>query len=193
LQEERIVAKTPEQAAQAMIDNLEERTGRSLADWFTLLDKQHLDKHGDYLKYLKGEKGVTHGYANLIALKHREAKAGESHDDPVEAQYAGAKQGLRPIYDRLVATVEKIGDDVEIAPKKSYVSLRRKKQFGLVQPSTKDRVDLGLNLKGETAGGRLEDSGHFNAMVTHRIRLNTPQDVDAEVKAWLKQAYDAAG
>jgi hypothetical protein len=187
------VAKTPEQAAQAMIDNLEDRTGRSLAGWFTLLDDQSFAKHGDYLKYLKGEMGVTHGYANLIALKHREATAGGSKDDPLEAQYAGGKKGLRSIYDRIVATVEKIGDDVEIAPKKTYVSLRRKKQFALVQPSTKDRVDLGLNLQGESAGGRLEASGSFNAMVTHRIRLNTPQDVNAEVKAWIKQAYDAAG
>jgi hypothetical protein len=193
LREEGIVAKTPEQAAQAMIDNLEEKTGRSLAGWFTLLDDQSFEKHGDYLTYLKGDMGVTHGYANLIALKHREAKAGGSNDDPVAAQYAGAKAGLRPIYDRIVATVEKIGGDVELAPKKTYVSLRRKKQFALVQPSTKDRVDLGLNLKGESAGGRLEDSGSFNTMVTHRIRLNTPRDVDAEVKAWIKQAYDAAG
>jgi hypothetical protein len=187
------VANTPEQAAQAMIDNLEDRTGRSLAGWFTLLDDQSFEKHGDYLEYLKGKMGVTHGYANLIALKHRAATASGSNDDPLEAQYAGAKKGLRSIYDRIAATVEKIGDDVEIAPKKSYVSLRRKKQFALVQPSTKDRVDLGLNLKGEAAGGRLEAAGSFNAMVTHRIRLNTPQDVDAEVKAWLKQAYDAAG
>jgi Domain of unknown function (DUF5655)/Domain of unknown function (DUF4287) len=187
------VAKTPEQAAQAMIDNLEDRTGRSLAGWFALLDDQYFEKHGEYLTYLKGEMGVTHGYANLIALKHRETKAAGANDDPLEAQYAGAKKGLRPIYDRIVATVEKIGDDVEFAPKKTYVSLRRKTQFALVQPSTKDRVDLGLNLRGESPGGRLEAAGSFNAMVTHRIRLSTPQDVDAEVKAWIKQAYDAAG
>jgi hypothetical protein len=187
------VTQTPEQAAQAMIDNLKGKTGKTLAQWFSVLDKQALEKHGDYMQYLKGEMGVTHGYANLIASKHREKKAGGADDDPVATQYSGPKAGLRAIYDRIVATLEKLGDDVEIAPKKTYVSLRRKKQFALVQPSTKDRVDLGLNLKGQAPTGKLEASGSFNAMVSHRVRLTAPKDVDAEVKAWLKKAYDAAG
>lgn len=185
--------QTPEQAAQAMIDNLKDRTGRTLEQWFGELKKTNFDKHGEFMKHLKGELGISHGYANLIALKYREAQAGGADDDPVATQYSGAKAGLRSIYDRIVATVDKIGDDVEIAPKKTYVSLRRRKQFALVQPSTRDRVDLGLNLKGVKPGGRLEAAGSFNAMVSHRVRLATPQDVDAEVKAWIKQAYDAAG
>ena len=84
------------------------------------------------------------------------------------------------------------GKDVEVAPKKSYVSLRRNKQFALVQPSTKTRVDLGINLKGEAATGKLEESGSFNAMVSHRVRLEKPADVDKQVKTWLKKAYSAA-
>lgn len=182
-----------EQAAEAMIVNLEDKTGKSLSAWFDVLKKKNFEKHGDFMAYLKGEMGITHGYANLIALKFREAQAGGADADPVATQYAGQKSALRAIYDRIVATLERMGDDIEISPKKTYVSLRRKKQFALVQPSTKDRVDLGLNLKGTKPAGRLEASGSFNAMVTHRVRLATPQDVDAEVKAWLKQAYDAAG
>jgi Domain of unknown function (DUF5655)/Domain of unknown function (DUF4287) len=185
--------RTPEQAAQAMIDNLEDKTGKSLSQWFGVLRKHGFEKHGDFMKYLKGEMGITHGYANLIAMKYREEQAGGSDDDPVATQYAGPKSGLRSIYDRIVSTVEKMGDDVEIAPKKTYVSLRRKKQFALVQPSTRDRVDLGIQLRDTPTGGRLEASGSFNSMVSHRVRLTSPRDVDAEVKAWLKAAYDAAG
>lgn len=185
--------QTPEQAAQSMIDNLKDRTGRTLEEWFALLSTKHFGKHAEYMQFLKSEMGVSHGYANLIALKHRDAGDGGAGEDPVVAQYAGPKQGLRSILDRIVATVEKMGDDVEVAPKKTYVSLRRRKQFAIVQPSTRDRVDLGLNLKGEKPTERLENAGSFNAMVTHRIRLATPQDVDAEVKAWIKRAYDAAG
>jgi len=81
---------------------------------------------------------------------------------------------------------------VEIAPKKSYVSLRRNKQFAIVQPSTRTRVDLGINLKSEPAAGRLEKSGSFNAMVSHRVRLKKPADVDKEVRAWLKKAWAEA-
>ena len=88
--------------------------------------------------------------------------------------------------------MKKFGKDVEFAPKKAYVSLRRSKQFALVQPSTKTRVDLGIKLKDVRPAGRLEKSGSFNTMVSHRVRLEKPADVDKEVKAWLKQAYTEA-
>jgi hypothetical protein len=110
----------------------------------------------------------------------------------VAAQYAGAKTALQPIYDAVIATVRRFGGDVEIAPKKAYVSLRRSKQFAIVQPSTATRVDVGINLKGQAATDRLENSGSFNAMVSHRVRLSSPADVDAELKGWLRKAYDAA-
>ena len=85
-----------------------------------------------------------------------------------------------------------MGTDVEVSPKKTYVSLRRHKQFALIQPSTKNRVDLGLNLKGQNAGKRLELSSSFNGMVTHRVRLTRKSEVNAELKGWLRKAYDLA-
>ncbi|HEX8831357.1 MAG TPA: DUF5655 domain-containing protein [Longimicrobium sp.] len=81
---------------------------------------------------------------------------------------------------------------VEVAPKKAYVSLRRTKQFALVQPSTATRVDVGLNLKETRASGRLEHSGSFSEMVSHRVRVGSVEEVDAELVAWLRAAYDAA-
>ena len=110
----------------------------------------------------------------------------------IETQYAGVKAGLRPIYDALVRAVEKFGPDVELAPKKAYVSLRRNKQFGIIQPSTKDRVDVGINLKGADPTERLEKSGSFNAMVSHRVRVAEKRQVDKELIGWLKQAYAAS-
>jgi predicted transport protein len=97
-----------------------------------------------------------------------------------------------PIYDALVKAISGFGDDVEFAPKKAYVSVRRSKQFAIIQPSTATRLDLGINLKGTPATDRLETSGSFNAMVSHRVRLGNAKDVDTEVKKWLKAAYDAA-
>ena len=92
-----------------------------------------------------------------------------------------------------MAAVESFGDDVELAPRKAYVSLRRRKQFGLVQPSTKTRVDLGIQLVGVDPKGRLEASGSFNSMVSHRVRISAAAEVDDELVSWLRQAYDAAG
>jgi hypothetical protein len=81
---------------------------------------------------------------------------------------------------------------VDVSPKKTYVSFRRSKQFALVQPSTKDRIDVGINLKGVPSGPRLEASGSFNAMVSHRVRISNKTEINKELKDWLRAAYDAA-
>ena len=118
--------------------------------------------------------------------------ASGNDDDLVDGQYGGAKAELRPIYDSILQRVRKFGADVEIAPKKAYVSLRRGKQFAIVRPSTRTRVDVGINLKGEPATERLEAAGSFNAMVSHRVRLSGAKEVDRELVGWLKRAYDAS-
>lgn len=185
---------TPEEQLATMIANMPEKTGKSLDEWLSIVARSGEEKHGAIIKRLKTEHGIGHGFANLVAHKALEAKAGGAagEDDLLAAQYAGAKAALRPIYDALAAKAAALGPDVSLAPKKTYVSLRRSKQFGLVQPSTRTRVDLGLNLKGAAPAGRLELAGSFNAMVSHRIRLAAPGDVDAEVERWLTEAYRLA-
>jgi hypothetical protein len=182
-----------EDATATMIANLPEKTGKSLEQWLAIVAKSKLQKHGEIVKLLKTDHGMTHGFANLVAHKALASDAG-SHDEDelVAAQYAGPKAALKPVYDKLARIIEGFGKDVEFSPKKAYVSLRRSKQFGLIQPSTATRLDLGLNLKGVAPVGRLETSGSWNAMCTHRVKLADAAEVDAEVKAWLKQAYDAA-
>ena len=195
---------SPEEQLRTMIGNLPERTGKNLDDWIKLLAASGLEKHGDLVKHLKTDHGMSHGFANTVAHCYRDpsripggaataaAGGGGAPTDPVAEQYAGAKADLKPIYDKLVAAIGKFGGDVELAPKKAYVSLRRSKQFGIIQPSTKTRVDVGLNMKGVAPTARLEASGSFNAMVSHRVRLATTDDVDAELIAWLQQAYEGA-
>ena len=188
------MGQSPEQAMQSMIEGLKAKAGRSLPEWVAIAKKSGGGKHGEIVKYLK-EKGLTHGYANLVAHQMLGSDAVSSAAqgvDLVAEQYAGAKAALRPIYDALLKRVVALGKDVELSPKKAYVSLRRSKQFGLIQPSTATRLDLGLNLKGVSPKGRLEASGSFNAMCTHRVRLEKVADVDAEVAGWLKQAYEGA-
>jgi hypothetical protein len=185
--------KSPEEMANAMIANMKEKTGKTLEQWLAISSRSGLARHGEIVKMLKSDHGMTHGFANLVAHKTLKRDAGSAADssDLIAAQYAGAKAGLKPIYDAVVAAARKSGD-IEIAPKKSYVSLRRSKQFAIIQPSTRTRVDLGLSMRGEVAAGRLEDAGSFNAMVSHRVRLESPADVDKEVEAWLRKAWSAA-
>lgn len=185
------MAKSPEELAQTMIDNLAEKTGHTLEQWLVILSKQTFSKHGEIVKHLKQEHEVTHGFANLIAAKALEMhKPVVSDEEVVAAQYKGAKAGLRPIYDALIGAVAGFGQDVEIAPKKTYVSLRRHKQFAIIQPSTKTRLDVGIQCKATKPTDRLETSGSFNAMVSHRVRLTDVSDVDDQLIQWLRDAYE---
>ncbi len=183
---------SPEEMAASMLRNLPDKTGKPLSEWHKILNKSSLEKHGQLVNLLKKDHSVTHGFANLIVIKFRDTGT-PSGDDLVAGQYAGGKAELRPIYDALVKAVQLFGKDVELAPKKAYVSLRRKKQFGLIQPSTKTRVDVGLNLPNVKATKRLEQSGSFNAMVSHRVRLSAVEDVDEQLMGWLQRAYQNAG
>jgi hypothetical protein len=182
-----------DEATQTMIQNLQAKTGKSLEEWVAITRSWELGKHREILNRLKAEYGLTYGYANLVALTAMQTDdQPATGDDLVAAQYAGAKAGLRPVYEALVTAVSQFGPDVEFTPKKAYVSLRRKKQFGLIQPSTASRVDVGINLKDTPPTERLEPSGSFNSMVSHRVRLSGVEDVNAELLGWLRQAYDAA-
>jgi hypothetical protein len=188
------MAKSPEEMKAAMISGLKEKTGKSLEEWLKIVRASGLEKHKEFMTLLKGEHELTHGFANLIALQ---ALGSDSHtsDQPnslVDAQYSGAKAPLRPIYEAILSVVQKFGTDVEVSPKKAYVSLRRNKQFAIVQPSTGTRLDVGLILKGVAPSGRLEESGSFNAMMTHRVRIEKPAELDKELTGWLRKAYEEA-
>ncbi len=172
---------------------IEEKTGKSFDSWVELARSTGFQKHGELTGFLEKEHGFTRGYANLVAhtVLGSAASMTEDRDALVEAQYAGKKEHLRPIYDRLVEIIQQSGDDIEFLPMKAYVSVRRSKQFAIIQPATTSRVDLGLKLKGVSAGGRLE-AGGFNGMVTHRIKLSDLSEIDSELEGWLQQAYNEA-
>ena len=180
-----------------MVQNLEESTGVRLEEWIKRVKSSGLEKHMEKVKHLKTEYGLTHGYANLIvhAAKNGLPSKETSPDTGAEliAKQYEKKVDLKPIYDKLIEAVKKFGSDVDIAPKKAYVSLRRKKQFGLIQPSTKTRMDVGLCHKQATTTDRLELAGSFNSMASHRIRVTSVDQVDEELIAWLKASYEAAG
>lgn len=184
----------PEEELKKMVENLAAKTGKTLDQWVKLAKLSGEEKHGRIVAHLKEKHGLGHGYANLVAHTHLGSGSisAADTDDLVTAQYAGTKSALRPWYDTLVKRIGAFGSDVELAPKKAYVSLRRSKQFGLVQPSTATRMDIGLVLKGTPAKGRLEAAGSWNTMVTHRVRVESAAGIDAELVGWLKAAYDAS-
>lgn len=178
-----------DQALKTMINNMPEKTGKSLQEWKKLLNAKAFSKHSEAMQFLKKEHGVTHGFANtIVALSKDDGKAPE---DLVADQYQGKEQ-LLPIYNKLIATVDQFGPDVIITPKKGTVSLIRKKQFALIKPATKTRIDLGLKLVDEDETTRLGKSGPFGTMCTHRVQISTVDEVDQQLENWLKKAYEKA-
>jgi len=181
----------------AQIRNIEARYGKPLQEWFGLITASGLTRHAEVVAMLKADYGMAHGAAHRVSLLSRQPAATEaapaSPGALADALYTGKKAALRPLHDQLMAMVSALGPDVGQVPKKGYISLRRpRKQFAMIQPSAAGRIDLGLILPGTPSGGRLEPSGSFNALFTHRVRVTAAGDLDDELAGWLTAAYTAA-
>ena len=175
-----------------MLENLKEKTGHSLEEWKGLISDQSFSKHGEILKFLKEKHNVTHGYASEIALKVLGSDADSTSDTDalIENQYKG-KEHLKPFYEKLIAEIQIFDGDFEIAPKKTYVSLKRKKQFIILNPASKTRFEIGFNLKGTEAKGKLE-AEKPDGICSHKICLADINDIDNEVIDWIRMAYNKA-
>jgi hypothetical protein len=183
---------TVEQGLQSQLRNIETTYGRSIDEWIGVVRSSGRRRHGEIVAMLKGEHGLSHGAANRVALVAIDAINAQSEPiEPVEALYAGGKAALRPIHSSLMAAILKLGPDIEVSPKKGYLSLRRRKQFAMIKPGTK-HIDVGLILLGRAVGGRLESAATFNALFTHRVRVRSTADIDDELRSWLRDAYVAA-
>ena len=186
-----------DKAIQNQLKNIETRSGKSLAELKALVQQSGLQKHGEIRDMLKRDLGLGHGDANTLthyALDSISPAAVESPaaaDPLVDEFYAGPKAALRPIHDKIMAAIHEFGP-FEIAPKKTYLSLRRKKQFAMVGPATNTRIEVGLNMKDVPATDRLlllPPGG----MCQYKVKVTTIEEADQELIAWIRQAYDAAG
>ena len=184
-----------DKALQTQLTNIEKRTGKSLDALAAVVKGSGLTRHGEIRDMLKRDLGLGHGDANTLAhyvLRSDGATAaeGKAGDAVLDEIYAGPKASLRPIHDKVMAALTKFGP-FEIAPKKGYVSLRGKKQFAMIGPATKSQVEIGLNMKGVAATGRLA-AVPPGGMCQYKVRLADASEVDAELLGWIRQAYDAA-
>ncbi|MBT8233318.1 MAG: DUF4287 domain-containing protein [Saprospiraceae bacterium] len=173
-----------------MEKGLLEKTGKPLSHWLKIVKDSKIEKHKAIIDFLKSEHGFTYGFANFVAHKKKESDSGPTDDnDLITNQYKG-KEDLFEIYEKLNKTITKFGTDVTVTPKKGSVSYIRKRQFALVKPATKTRIDLGLKLKDVPNEGVLESSGPFGSMCTHRIQIKSKTDVTKDVIDWIKMAYE---
>jgi hypothetical protein len=178
-----------DKALQTQLANIERRTGRRIDDLVALVRSSGLAKFGDAREMLKRDLGMGHGDANVIAhLAFNAADSESTPDAAADALYAGPKSELRSIHDQVMAAVKAFGP-FEIAPKKTYLSLRRKKQFAMIGPATNSRVEVGLNMKGVPATDRLVAQPP-GGMCQYKVKLTDAKEVDRELIAWIRNAYD---
>jgi hypothetical protein len=184
-------------ALQSQVRNIEATYGKNMPEWFTVIDHSGLTKHNEVVAMLKSEHGLAHAAAHRISLLARDrlttATTTNSVSAAVDSLYAGRKSSLRPLHDQLMSAIHTFGD-FEVAPKKGYLSLRRRKQFAMIQPSTATRIDVGLNLPAGTPCTEwLESAAKFNALFSHRVRVTSADDISPKLLRALRNAYDAAG
>ena len=184
---------TVEEGLRSQLRNIEATYGRSIDEWTGLVRDSGKRRHGEIVAMLKADYGLSHGAANRVALVALDAMNPKgAAADPQLDLYPEGKQSLLPIHGRLMALVHGLGTDIEIAPKKGYLSLRRRKQFAMIKPGSR-HIDVGLILPGRSVTDRLESAATFNALFTHRVRVGSVAEIDDELAGWMGDAYSAAG
>ena len=185
-----------DKAIQTQLENIQKKTGKSLAELAAVAKKSGLSKHGELRDMFKEKLGLGHGDANTLVhtiLKSDGASSaqGKSGDAVLDEIYSGAKAAQRPIHEALMKHINKFGE-FEIAPKKGYVSLRRRKQFAMIGPKTNTRFEVGINSKGLNKHPRLA-AQPTGSMCNYIVALTDANEVDLELIAWIKFAYEEAG
>ena len=184
-----------DKAVQTQLENIQKKTGKSLAELAAIAQKSGLTKHGELRDMFKEKLGLGHGDAN--ALVHAVFKSdgtraaeGKSSDAVLDEIYVGAKASQRPIHEALMKQINKFGE-FEVVPKKGYVSLRRKKQFAMIGPKTNTRFEVGINAKEMKKNPRLVEQPK-GSMCNYIVALTDASEVDADLIGWIKIAYEGA-
>ena len=186
-----------DQARETQLKNIEIKTGKSLDELTRIIENCGLEKHNQIRDYMMKEFNLGNGDASGIVHYARKTDgqsaaeaSGASIDELTEQIYAGKTDTQRQVHDRVMLELEKLGS-FEIAPKKAYLSLRRKRQFAMLGPASKGRVEVGMNMKGLPGTDRLLEQKP-GGMCQYKVFIESPEQVDAELLGWLRQAYDSA-
>jgi hypothetical protein len=185
---------------QKWMTGLKQKTGRSLDEWVSYIKKSGPKGEKERRAWLKEKHGLGTNVA--MGLVDRAESKGKEFGDPdlylanaemdVEKMFSGGKAKLRPLYDALLKLGLKTGKEAKACPCSTIVPLYRNHVFAQIKPTTQTRIDMGFALGDTKPTGRLIDTGGFakKDRITHRIPITSMDDIDDEVKHWLKVAYD---
>jgi len=185
------MGKRPGEMMAAVLANLEARTGKPLAEWMALIASGGPATPAARKQWLKQTYGLGQNTAMaILGSLDGSAAAYEDAAGLVEAQYAGLKAGLRPLYETLAAMARDLGADVTLKPCRTYVTIARRSQFAVIQATMRTRLDLGLSLRGIDCDLALARNLGGGEAITHRISITDAADITPAVREWLRQAYE---
>lgn len=185
-----------DKAFETQLSNIQKKTDKTLEELFVIIRNSGFEKHGEIRDLLKNKLNLGFGDANTLAhvFKKSQEPPAESSGaltNKVDEIYSGSRESLRPLHDAVMNALTQLGD-FEISPKKTYLSLRRKKQFAMVGPSTKGRLEIGINMKDIPGTERLVEQPP-GGMCQYKVWLTDENEVNQELFNWIKTAYDSAG
>lgn len=185
-----------DKAYQTQIENIQKKTGKNLDELFTIIKNSGFEKHAQIRDMIKTKLNLGFGDANTLVHAYKNSlqassPTSDSLDNILTQIYSGSREELLPLHNKVMDAIHKLGE-FEIAPKKNYLSLRRKKQFAMVGPGTKNRLEIGLNMKGVSSTERLQEQP-AGGMCQYKVWLTEKNEVDDELIKWIKTAYEFAG
>jgi hypothetical protein len=187
-----------ERAKSTQLANIQKKTGKSMQELTELIQGSGLSKHGEIRSVLMEILGLGYGDANMLVQHVLKTdvqlvvqEKGLTTDEVLDEIYNGPKASLRPIHEKIMEAINQFGE-FEIALKKGYVSLRRKRQFAMLGPATNTRIELGINIKNLETDERLVEQP-AGSMCNYKVRLSEVSQVDEQVISWVRKAYEAAG
>lgn len=186
-----------EKAMENQLKNIQTRTGKTLEELYSIYRSSGLVKHGDVRAMFIKEFNMGYGDAVVLTsylLKSDGEVSGKVEvEDPgkaVDQIYTGSKEHLRPIHDEIMQQINGFGE-FAIIPKKGYLSLRRKRQFAMLGPTTNMRIEIGLNMKNIPPTHRLEQNPP-GGMCQYKVKISSLSEVDDELVEWIRIAFNAA-
>lgn len=191
----------PVAATLTQLKNIEARTGKTIAELQAEVMAEGVEKYGERRSWLMARFKLGHGDANAVVSfigkpiprldgAPQPITGVAAAGDSLDAIYSGSKANLRPLHDLVMAKVGAFGS-FEQAPKKRYISLRRKKQFAMIGPATKESIEIGLNAKNLSPHARLKLQP-AGSMCNATTRITNADEVDKLLIEWLRLAFDAA-
>lgn len=187
-----------DKARETQLKNIQVKTGKTIEEIRAIIVESGMQKHGQLRQMFIDRFGLGFGDATMLVHFAQQsdgqtaAEASQSSiEEILEGIYTGSKSSLRPLHDKVMAKVVDLGE-FSIAPKKGYLSLRRKRQFAMIGPGSKNRLEIGFNMKGVPPTERLleQPSG---GMCQYKIFISSENEVDSELLSYLKTSFDTSG